>query len=99
MNAKMKTTGESETPAVRMFTVGESRALLSALRALDGRQVVEAGVPLLQPYSYRVFDGSRATAYSEKDEPVPLGLRGQALLRIEQCVRAACPRHVLLRFG
>lgn len=57
------------------------------------------GLILLQPSSYRVFDGSRATAYSEKDEPVPLGLRGQALLRIEQCVRAACPRHVLLRFG
>ena len=46
-----------------------------------------------------MFDGSRATAYSEKDEPVPLGLRGQALWRIEQSVRAACPQHVLLRFG
>lgn len=57
------------------------------------------GVVLLQPSSYRVFDGSRATAYSEKDEPVPLGLRGQALWRIEQSVRAACPQHVLLRFG
>lgn len=54
---------------------------------------------LLQPSSYRVFDGSRATAYSEKDEPVPLGLRGQALWRIEQNVRATCPQHVLLRFG
>ncbi len=56
-------------------------------------------IVLLQPSSYRVFDGSRATAYSEKDEPVPLGIRGQALRRIEQCVRATCPRHVLLRFG
>lgn len=54
---------------------------------------------LVQPSSYRVFDGSRATAYSEKDEPVPLGLRGQALWRIEQSVRATCPQHVLLRFG
>ncbi len=54
---------------------------------------------LLQPSSYRVFDGSRATAYSEKDEPVPLGQLGQVLLRIEQYVRATCPRHVLLRFG
>jgi dTDP-4-dehydrorhamnose reductase len=53
----------------------------------------------VQPSSYRVFDGSRATAYSEKDEPVPLGLRGQALWRIEQSVRATCPQHVLLRFG
>src|SRR5690606_25127502 len=41
-------------------------------------------IMLLQPSSYRVFDGSRATAYSEKDEPLPLGQRGQALLRIEQ---------------
>ncbi|WP_339461031.1 sugar nucleotide-binding protein [Pseudomonas sp. EA_105y_Pfl2_R69] len=56
-------------------------------------------IRLLQPSSYRVFDGSRATAYSEKEEPAPLGVRGQALWRLEQCVRAACPRHVLLRFG
>lgn len=54
---------------------------------------------LLQPSSYRVFDGARATAYSEKDEPLPLGRRGQALWRMEQWVRATCPRHVLLRFG
>ena len=54
---------------------------------------------LVQPSSYRVFDGARATAYSEKDETLPLGLRGQALWRMEQSVRAACPRHVLIRFG
>jgi dTDP-4-dehydrorhamnose reductase len=54
---------------------------------------------LLQPSSYRVFDGTRTTAYSEKDEPRPLSPRGQALWRIEQAVRSACPRHVLLRFG
>ncbi|MCL6689458.1 NAD(P)-dependent oxidoreductase [Pseudomonas sp. R3.Fl] len=54
---------------------------------------------LLQPSSYRVFDGARATAYSEKDEPLPLGRRGQALWRMEQWVRATCPCHVLLRFG
>src|SRR3989338_5490921 len=56
-------------------------------------------IRLLQPSSYRVFDGSRATAYSEKEEPVPLGVRGQALWRFERRVRAICPRHVLLRFG
>lgn len=54
---------------------------------------------LLQPSSYRIFDGARATAYSEKDEPLPLGRRGKALLQIEQSVRSVCPRHVLLRFG
>ena len=57
------------------------------------------GIVLVQHSSYRVFDGSRATAYSEKDEPLPLGTRGQALWRIEQSVRAICPQHVLLRFG
>lgn len=56
-------------------------------------------IRLLQPSSYRVFDGARATAYSEKEEPAPLGMRGQALWRLEQRVRASCPRHVLLRFG
>lgn len=57
------------------------------------------GIVLLQPSSYRVFDGGRATAYSEKDEAMPLGLRGQSLWRMEQCIRAICPRHVLLRLG
>lgn len=56
-------------------------------------------IRLLQPSSYRVFDGVRATAYSEKEEPQPLGVRGQALWRFEQHVRAICPRHVLLRLG
>tara|TARA_R110000868_G_scaffold284976_1_gene545399 strand:- start:2506 stop:3384 length:879 start_codon:yes stop_codon:yes gene_type:complete len=56
-------------------------------------------IRLLQPSSYRVFDGVRATAYGEKEEPQPLGLRGRALWRFEQRVRASCPRHVLLRFG
>ncbi|WP_417661932.1 sugar nucleotide-binding protein [Pseudomonas sp.] len=56
-------------------------------------------IRLIQPSSYRVFDGARATAYSEKEEPVPLGLHGQALWRLEQSVRAVCSRHVLLRFG
>ncbi len=54
---------------------------------------------LLQPSSYRVFDGARTTAYSEKDEVAPLDARGQALWRFEQSVRSLCPRHVLLRFG
>jgi len=56
-------------------------------------------IVLLQPSSYLLFDGARATAYSERDEPAPLGARGQALWRIEQRVRELCPRHVLLRFG
>ena len=73
---------------------GQERAIERLAELCQHHNIV-----LVQPSSYRVFDGSRATAYSEKDEPVPLGLRGQALWRIEQSVRATCPQHVLLRFG
>ena len=54
---------------------------------------------LVQPSSYRVFNGARATAYNEVNECKPLSPRGQALMRMEQSVRALCSKHVLLRFG
>lgn len=57
------------------------------------------GCILLQPSSYRVFDGFRATAYNEQHECNPLSPRGQALLRMEQSVRAICSKHIILRFG
>lgn len=57
------------------------------------------GSILLQPSSYRVFDGFRATAYNEEHECHPLSPRGQALVRMEQSVRSLCPQHVILRFG
>jgi dTDP-4-dehydrorhamnose reductase len=55
-------------------------------------------ITLVQPSSYRVFDGSRH-GLQRKGRAGAAGLRGQALWRIEQSVRAACPQHVLLRFG
>lgn len=56
-------------------------------------------IALFQPSSYRVFDGARTTAYSEKDDVAPLAARSRALWRMEQSVRTLCPRHILLRFG
>lgn len=56
-------------------------------------------VTLIQPSSYRVFDGARATAYSEKEECQPLSPRGQALMRMEQVVRKTCEQHIILRLG
>ena len=50
---------------------------------------------LLQPSSYRVFDGARATAYNETSECNPLSPRGQALQRMEQSVRAVGSKHIL----
>ena len=54
---------------------------------------------LIQPSSYRVFDGYRATAYNEKHECNPLSPRGQALLAMEDSVRSICSRYIILRFG
>lgn len=54
---------------------------------------------LIQPSSYRVFDGFRATAYNEKNDCNPLSPRGQALLTMEESVRSICSRHVIVRFG
>lgn len=54
---------------------------------------------LLQPSSYRIFDGVRATAYNETSECNPLSPRGQALMRMEQSVRSLCSKHILLRMG
>ncbi len=54
---------------------------------------------LIQPSSYRVFDGYKATAYDELSDCNPLSPRGQALLHMEQSVREYCKRHIILRFG
>ena len=79
----------------------EDAVLASQERAVE--RLAELGqhhqFVLLQPSSYRVFDGARTTAYNEKDEVAPLDSRSSALCRMEQSVRSLCPRHVLLRFG
>lgn len=79
----------------------EAERLFVQERAIDrlAELCLHHEVILVQPSSYKVFDGMRTTAYSEKDDVSPLSLRGQALWRFEQNVRANCPRHVLLRFG
>ncbi|MNF32217.1 dTDP-4-dehydrorhamnose reductase [compost metagenome] len=79
----------------------EAERLFTQERAIDrlAELCLHHEIILLQPSSYKVFDGARATAYSEKDDVRPLSLRGQALWRFEQQVRTICPRHILLRFG
>ncbi len=84
---------QAETPDTERLA-GQERATERLAELCQQHRII-----LLQPSSYRVFDGTRATAYSEKDEPLPLGPRGQSLLRIEQSVRAICTQHVLLRLG
>ncbi|UYZ84335.1 NAD(P)-dependent oxidoreductase [Entomomonas sp. E2T0] len=59
----------------------------------------QQSIILFQPSSYRVFGGTRITAYNEEDEPLPISVLGQALWQMEQIVAEECPKHVLVRFG
>lgn len=59
----------------------------------------QQSIILFQPSSYRVFGGTRITAYNEEDEPLPISILGQALWQMEQIVAEECPKHVLVRFG
>jgi dTDP-4-dehydrorhamnose reductase len=44
-----------------------------------------------------VFDGSKATAYTEDDTPAPLSAYGRSKLAGEQAIAAAGPRHLIFR--
>ena len=68
----------------------------------DGAGVVaaaaaEAGAPVIHFLTDYVFDGSKASAYSEDDACAPLGVYGRSKLSGETLVAAANPRHVILR--
>lgn len=44
-----------------------------------------------------VFDGSKATAYTEDDNPAPLSAYGRSKLRGEQAIAASGARHLIFR--
>ncbi|WP_185267421.1 sugar nucleotide-binding protein [Halopseudomonas xiamenensis] len=49
--------------------------------------------------SARVFDGSKTSAYIEKDEEKPVGALGCFQAELERSLRTQCPQHVILRFS
>jgi len=55
------------------------------------------GVPLVHISTDYVFDGSKDGAYVEDDPVCPLGVYGTSKEAGERAVRAANPRHVILR--
>lgn len=57
----------------------------------------ELGIPLIHVSTDYVFDGSYPGAYAEDDPVAPLGVYGVSKFAGEEAVRAACPRHVILR--
>jgi dTDP-4-dehydrorhamnose reductase len=57
----------------------------------------KAGIPLLHLSTDYVFDGSKASAYTEEDPVAPIGVYGASKEGGEQAVRTANPRHIILR--
>ena len=54
---------------------------------------------LIQISSWRVFDGRKKEAYSEKDTPNPESVLGNSFWQGEQQIHQHCPRHIILRLS
>jgi dTDP-4-dehydrorhamnose reductase len=61
------------------------------------RAAAAAAVPLIHLSSDYVFDGGQPGAYRESDALAPLGVYGRTKAEGEAQVRAAAPRHIILR--
>jgi dTDP-4-dehydrorhamnose reductase len=57
----------------------------------------KAGVPIIQLSTDYVFDGTQPAPYVEDDAPNPVTVYGRSKLAGEEAVRAANPRHVIVR--
>ena len=65
--------------------------------ALLGEACAAAGIPLVHVSTDYVFDGTKPTAYVETDAVSPASSYGRSKESGERVLRAATPRHVILR--
>jgi dTDP-4-dehydrorhamnose reductase len=72
-------------------------ALNAAAPAVIAAETERRGIPFVHISTDYVFDGSKGTPYVEQDAVGPLNTYGRSKLAGEREVRAANPRHVILR--
>jgi dTDP-4-dehydrorhamnose reductase len=71
---------------------------VNALGALNvARVCAELGALCVYISTDYVFDGTKGAPYAEDDPPRPLNVYGASKLAGEHLVRAACPRHLVVR--
>jgi dTDP-4-dehydrorhamnose reductase len=82
---------EAEEHAERAFLINQFGAALLAENAAAN------GLPFIHISTDYVFDGRKAGAYSETDEPNPLSIYGASKMAGEWAVAAADPRALIIR--
>jgi dTDP-4-dehydrorhamnose reductase len=76
---------------------GAAQAVNSEGAGISARAAAAAGIPLIHLSTDYVFDGAKTGPYVETDPIAPLGVYGRTKAEGEAKVRAAAPRHVILR--
>lgn len=74
-----------------------AHAVNATAPGLIGEATAAAGIPLIHISTDYVFDGAKQGAYGEDDPVAPLGVYGVSKEAGERAVRAANPRHLILR--
>ncbi|MFK0087114.1 dTDP-4-dehydrorhamnose reductase [Pseudomonas sp. NPDC090755] len=72
-------------------------ALNARAPGIFAEEAARLGIPLIHYSTDYVFDGDKATPYTEDDEPNPLNVYGRSKLAGEQAIEAAAGQHLILR--
>jgi len=76
---------------------GIAHAVNARAPGILGRVCDRAGIPLLHISTDYVFDGASERPWREDDPVAPLGVYGASKAAGETALRAAAPRHIILR--